>query len=34
MIIQYFDSSATLKLALENGEVDLAYRSLTPTELG
>jgi len=33
VIIQYFDSSATLKLALENGEVDLAYRSLTPTEL-
>lgn len=33
VIIQYFDSSATLKLALENGEVDIAYRSLTPTEL-
>jgi len=33
VIIQYFESSATLKLALENGEVDVAFRSLTPTEL-
>jgi peptide/nickel transport system substrate-binding protein len=33
VIIQYFDKSSALKLALENGEVDIAYRSLTPTEV-
>ena len=32
-IIQYFDKSAPLKLALEQGDVDIAYRSLSPTEL-
>ena len=32
VIIQYFDTSSPLKLAVENGEVDIAYRSLTPTE--
>ena len=33
VIIQYYDKSSALKLALENKEVDLAYRSLTPTEV-
>ena len=33
VIIQYFDASAPLKLAVEEGEVDIAYRSLTPTEI-
>lgn len=32
-IIRYFDSPATLKLAVERGEIDLAYRSLSPTQL-
>lgn len=34
VIIQYFDRSSALKLAVEQGEVDIAYRSLTPTEIG
>lgn len=34
VIIQYFDASSALKLAVEQGEVDIAYRSLTPTEIG
>jgi peptide/nickel transport system substrate-binding protein len=33
VIIQYFDKSSALKLAVENGEVGIAYRSLTPTEV-
>jgi peptide/nickel transport system substrate-binding protein len=33
VLIQYYDKSSALKLAVENGEVDLAYRSLTPTEV-
>jgi peptide/nickel transport system substrate-binding protein len=33
VIVQYFDKSSALKLAVENGEVDLGYRSLTPTEI-
>jgi peptide/nickel transport system substrate-binding protein len=33
VIIQYFDRSSALKLAVEQGEVDIAYRSLTPTEI-
>jgi peptide/nickel transport system substrate-binding protein len=33
VIIQYFDKSSALKLAVEQGEVDVAYRSLTPTEV-
>ncbi len=32
VIVQYFDRSSALKLALEQGEVDLAWRTLTPTE--
>ncbi len=33
IIIQYFDKSSTLKGAVEQGEVDLAYRSLSPTDV-
>jgi peptide/nickel transport system substrate-binding protein len=33
VLIQYYDASSALKLAVENGEVDIAYRSLTPTEV-
>lgn len=33
VIIQYFDKSSALKLAVEQSEVDIAYRSLTPTEV-
>jgi peptide/nickel transport system substrate-binding protein len=32
-IIQYFDKASALKLALEQGDVDVAYRSLSPTDL-
>ena len=32
-IIQYFDKSSALKLAVEQGDVDVAYRSLSPTDL-
>jgi peptide/nickel transport system substrate-binding protein len=32
-IVQYYDKSSALKLAVEEGEVDIAYRSLSPTEL-
>jgi peptide/nickel transport system substrate-binding protein len=31
-IIQYFDKSSALKLAVEQGNVDIAYRNLSPTE--
>jgi peptide/nickel transport system substrate-binding protein len=33
VIIQYFDKSSALKLAVEQGEADIAYRNLTPTEV-
>jgi peptide/nickel transport system substrate-binding protein len=33
VIIQQFDQSSALKLAVEQGEVDIAYRSLTPTDI-
>jgi peptide/nickel transport system substrate-binding protein len=32
-IIQYFDKASALKLALEEAAVDVAYRSLSPTDL-
>jgi peptide/nickel transport system substrate-binding protein len=32
-IVQYFDKASALKLALEQGNVDIAYRSLSPTDL-
>lgn len=33
VIIQYFDKASPLKLAVENGDVDIAYRSLSPTDI-
>ena len=32
-IVQYFDQPSALKLAIESGEVDVAYRTLSPTDL-
>ena len=32
-IVQYFDKASALKLAVEQGDVDVAYRSLSPTDL-
>ncbi len=32
-IVQYFDKASALKLAVESGDVDVAYRSLSPTDL-
>ena len=32
-IIQYFDKPSALKLAVEQGDVDVAYRSFSPTDL-
>lgn len=33
VIIQYYDKSSTLKQAVEQGEIDIAYRSLSPTDI-
>lgn len=33
LIINYFAKSSTMKLALEKGEIDMAFRSFSPTEL-
>jgi peptide/nickel transport system substrate-binding protein len=33
VIIKYYDKAAPLKLAIENGDVDVAYRSLSPTDI-
>src|SRR5688572_4685293 len=33
VITQYFDNASPLKLAVENGDVDIAYRSLSPTDI-
>ncbi len=32
-IVQYFDKPSALKLAVEEGDVDVAYRSFSPTDL-
>jgi len=32
-IVQYFDNPSPLKLAVEQGDVDVAYRSFSPTDL-
>ncbi len=34
VIIRYYSKSSTMKLALEKGEIDMAFQSFTPTELG
>jgi peptide/nickel transport system substrate-binding protein len=33
VIVQYFEQASALKLAIEQGDVDIAYRSLSPTDL-
>lgn len=33
VIVQYFDRSSALKLAIEQGEVDVAWRTFTPTDI-
>jgi peptide/nickel transport system substrate-binding protein len=32
-IVQYYDKPSALKLDVENGQVDIAYRSLSPTDI-
>src|SRR6266545_138972 len=32
-IVQYFDKPSALKLAVQQGDVDIAYRSLSPTDI-
>src|SRR4051812_218945 len=32
-LVQYFDQPSALKLAIEQGDVDVAYRNLSPTDL-
>jgi peptide/nickel transport system substrate-binding protein len=32
-IVQYFDKPSALKLAIEQGDIDVAYRSFSPTDL-
>src|SRR4051794_24838207 len=33
VIVQYFERASALKLAIEQGDVDVAYRSLSPTDI-
>jgi peptide/nickel transport system substrate-binding protein len=33
LIIRYYTKSSTMKLALEKGDIDMAFRDFTPTEL-
>ena len=33
LIIHYYSKSSTMKLALQNGEIDMAFQTFTPTEL-
>ena len=34
IILRYYSKSSTMKLGLERGEIDMAYQTFTPTELG
>lgn len=34
LIVNYYTKSSTMKLALQRGEIDMAFRDFTPTELG
>ena len=34
LIMRYYSKSSTMKLGLERGEIDMAYQTFTPTELG
>lgn len=33
VLVQYFEQASALKLAIEQGDVDVAYRSLSPTDI-
>lgn len=33
LIINYYSKSSTMKLALQNGDIDMSYQSFTPTEV-
>jgi peptide/nickel transport system substrate-binding protein len=33
LIINYYSKSSTMKLALQNGDIDMAFQTFTPTEL-
>ncbi len=33
LIVRYYSKSSTMKLGLERGEIDMAFRNFTPTEL-
>src|SRR3954462_4234694 len=33
VLVQYFEQASALKLAIEQGDVDIAYRSLSPTDI-
>ena len=33
VILRYFADATTMRLALENGEVDLVYKSLNPSDI-
>jgi peptide/nickel transport system substrate-binding protein len=33
VIVQYFSQASALKLAIERGDIDVAYRSLSPTDI-
>jgi len=34
LIVRYYSKSSTMKLGLERGEIDMAFQTFTPTELG
>jgi peptide/nickel transport system substrate-binding protein len=34
LILRYYSKSSTMKLGLERGEIDMAFQTFTPTELG
>jgi len=34
LIMRYYSKSSTMKLGLERGEIDMAFQTFTPTELG
>jgi peptide/nickel transport system substrate-binding protein len=34
LIVRYYTKSSTMKLALERGEIDMAFQTFTPTEVG
>jgi peptide/nickel transport system substrate-binding protein len=34
LIVRYYTKSSTMKLALERGEIDMAFQTFTPTEIG